>query len=180
MFFTRKAAARAALSVAALCAAWPAWAWPDHPIELVVGFAPGGGTDLTARSLAVFLEKELGTTIVVQNKPGASSAIALSYVARAKPDGYTLAMTNMPGLVSLPIERKAGFTTGDFTYLANLVRDPSEMCIRDRPSRAKSPLSRPKMNSPTTTITPITIPDVYKRQAFVYSRVKELRIARTG
>ena len=44
MFFTRKAAARAALSVAALCAAWPAWAWPDHPIELVVGFAPGGGT----------------------------------------------------------------------------------------------------------------------------------------
>ena len=107
MFFTRKAAARAALSVAALCAAWPAWAWPDHPIELVVGFAPGGGTDLTARSLAVFLEKELGTTIVVQNKPGASSAIALSYVARAKPDGYTLAMT----------------------YLANLVRDPSAFSV---------------------------------------------------
>jgi len=124
-----KTLARAALSVAGLCAALPAWAWPDRPIELVVGFAPGGGTDLTARALAVFLEKELGTTVVVQNKPGASSAIALSYVARAKPDGYTLAMTNMPGLVSLPIERQAGFTGDDFTYLANLVRDPSAFSV---------------------------------------------------
>lgn len=129
MFGFRKRFARAALSVAALCATMPAWAWPDQPIELIVGFAPGGGTDITARSLAVFLEKELGTTVVVQNKPGASSAIALSYVARAKPDGYTLAMTNMPGLVSLPIERKAGFATTDFTYLANLVRDPSAFSV---------------------------------------------------
>lgn len=129
MFLIRKAAACAALTVTGLCAALPAWAWPDHPIELIVGFAPGGGTDLTARSLAVFLEKELGTTVVVQNKPGASSAIALSYVARAKPDGYTLAMTNMPGLVSLPIERKAGFAADDFTYLANLVRDPSAFSV---------------------------------------------------
>ncbi|NMK45165.1 tripartite tricarboxylate transporter substrate binding protein [Achromobacter sp. Bel] len=129
MFLIRKAAVCAALTVTGLCAALPAWAWPDHPIELIVGFAPGGGTDLTARSLAVFLEKELGATVVVQNKPGASSAIALSYVARAKPDGYTLAMTNMPGLVSLPIERKAGFATDDFTYLANLVRDPSAFSV---------------------------------------------------
>ncbi|PND33672.1 hypothetical protein C1I89_14505 [Achromobacter pulmonis] len=129
MFFSRKIVARAALSIAGLCAAVPAWAWPDRPIELVVGFAPGGGTDLTARALAVFLEKELGATVVVQNKPGASSAIALAYVARAKPDGYTLAMTNMPGLVSLPIERKPGFGGDDFTYLANLVRDPSAFSV---------------------------------------------------
>jgi len=129
MFRSCKSIARAVFSVATLCATLPAWAWPDRPIELIVGFAPGGGTDITARSLAVFLEKELGTTVVVQNKPGASSAIALSYVARAKPDGYTLAMTNMPGLVSLPIERDAGFTTTDFTYLANLVRDPSAFSV---------------------------------------------------
>ncbi len=129
MFFSSKIVARAALSIAGLCAAVPAWAWPDRPIELVVGFAPGGGTDLTARALAVFLEKELGATVVVQTKPGASSAIALAYVARAKPDGYTLAMTNMPGLVSLPIERKPGFGGDDFTYLANLVRDPSAFSV---------------------------------------------------
>ncbi len=106
-----------------------ACAWPDKPIEIVVGFVPGGGTDITARTLAVFLEKELGSAVVVVNKPGASGAIALASVARAKPDGYTLAMTNMPGLLTLPIERDAGFVPTDFTYLANLVSDPSAFSV---------------------------------------------------
>ena len=104
-------------------------AWPDRPLELVVGFAPGGGTDLTARSLALFLKKELGQTVTVLNKPGASGAIALSYVARSKPDGNTLAITNMPGLVSLPIERDPGFDLDSFTYISNLVRDPSAVSV---------------------------------------------------
>jgi tripartite-type tricarboxylate transporter receptor subunit TctC len=107
----------------------PVWAWPDRPIEIVVGFAPGGGTDITARTLAVYLEKELGSSVVVVNKPGASGAIALAGVARAKPDGYTLAMTNMPGLLTIPIERDAGFVPSDFTYLANLVSDPSAFSV---------------------------------------------------
>ncbi|WP_028356622.1 tripartite tricarboxylate transporter substrate binding protein [Bordetella petrii] len=136
MFKLRNLFAGLAVGLASLGAAAPAWAWPDRPVELIVGFAPGGGTDLTARALAVFLEKELGSSVVVVNKPGASSAIALSYVARAKPDGYTLAMTNMPGLVSLPIERQPGFAADDFTYLANLVRDPSAFSVAmDSPYR---------------------------------------------
>lgn len=104
-------------------------AWPQHPIELVVGFAPGGGTDTTARTLAKYMEKALGSSVVVLNKPGASGAIALAYVARSKPDGYTLGMTNMPGLLTLPIERKTGYKPEDFTYLANLVRDPSAFSV---------------------------------------------------
>jgi len=106
-----------------------AWAWPDRPIEIVVGYAPGGGTDITARTLALYLEKELGGSVVVVNKPGASGSIALAGVARAKPDGYTLAMTNMPGLLTVPIEREAGFVPSDFTYLANLVSDPSAFSV---------------------------------------------------
>ncbi|HWI83707.1 tripartite tricarboxylate transporter substrate binding protein [Ramlibacter sp.] len=114
---------------AALAASAPAFAWPDRPIEIVVGFAAGGGTDITARTLAQHLGKALGGQVVVNNKPGASGAIGMAYVARAKPDGHTLGMTNFPGLLTLPIERDAGFTTADFTYLGNLVRDPSAFSV---------------------------------------------------
>jgi len=108
----------------------PAWAaWPDKPIELVVGFAAGGGTDITARTLAQFLSKQLGAQVVVTNKLGASGEIGLAYVAKAAPDGYVIGMTNMPGLVTIPIERKAQFKGSDFAYIANLVRDPSAFSV---------------------------------------------------
>lgn len=119
----------AAISVLAIGAV-PAWAaWPQKPIELVVGFAAGGGTDITARTLAVHLGKRLGTQVVVTNKPGASGELGLVQVARAAPDGYTIGMTNMPGLVTLPIERKTQFKGRDFAYIANLVRDPSAFSV---------------------------------------------------
>jgi tripartite-type tricarboxylate transporter receptor subunit TctC len=104
--------------------------WPDRPLELVVGFAAGGGTDVTARTFARFLEKEIGGSVVVNNRPGASGEIGLAYVARARPDGHTLGITNMPGLVSLPIERRTPqFTLDHFAYVANLVSDPSAFSV---------------------------------------------------
>jgi tripartite-type tricarboxylate transporter receptor subunit TctC len=119
----------AAVGALALGAA-PAWAaWPEKPIELVVGFAAGGGTDITARTLAVHLSKHLGTQVVVTNKAGASGELGLAQVAKAAPDGYTIGMTNMPGLVTLPIERKTQFKGSDFAYIANLVRDPSAFSV---------------------------------------------------
>ena len=119
----------AAVGALALGAA-PAWAaWPEKPIELVVGFAAGGGTDITARTLAVHLGKHLGTQVVVTNKAGASGELGLAQVAKAAPDGYTIGMTNMPGLVTLPIERKTQFKGSDFAYIANLVRDPSAFSV---------------------------------------------------
>lgn len=129
MTFVKTLLAGAGLALAGLTATTPAWAWPDRPIEIVVGFAAGGGTDITARTLAQHLGKVLGTQVVVNNKPGASGGIGLGYVARAKADGYTLGMTNFPGLLTLPIERQAGFTLADFSYLGNLVRDPSAFSV---------------------------------------------------
>ena len=135
----------------AFAAATPVRAWPDKPVELVVGFAAGGGTDITARTLAIHLSRELGGQVVVANKPGASGAIGLAYVARAKPDGHVIGMTNMPGLVTLPIERDAGYKAGDFVYLGNLVRDPSAVSVTlDSPHKSLADLLAAARKAPGT------------------------------
>ncbi|MEJ7930661.1 tripartite tricarboxylate transporter substrate binding protein [Ramlibacter sp. AN1015] len=85
----------------AACAAALAWsapaaqaqaAYPDRPIKLLVGFPPGGSTDLAGRILANRLSQSMGQTVLVENKAGASGNIAAESVARAAPDGYTLLM----------------------------------------------------------------------------------------
>jgi tripartite-type tricarboxylate transporter receptor subunit TctC len=85
----------AVLSVLALAAPFAVAdeAFPQKPITLVVSYPPGGSVDLTARVLQQPLAKELGQPIVVENKGGAGGTIATAYVAKAKPDGYTLLMT---------------------------------------------------------------------------------------
>jgi len=87
------AAVPAALLAAALWQATPAQAqtdYPKQPIRMVVGFAPGGISDVLARALAARLTTQLGQTVVVDNKPGAGTTIAGDLVAKAAPDGYTI------------------------------------------------------------------------------------------
>src|SRR5215212_7544884 len=67
-------------------------AYPDRPIRLVVGFPPGGATDIFARILAQYMPESIGQTVVVDNRGGASGTIAAAMVAKAQPDGYTIMM----------------------------------------------------------------------------------------
>ena len=83
-----------ALCLLALCAG-PASAqqdWPNKTVHLIVGFAPGGGTDIVGRALAARMTENLKQTVVVENKAGAAGTIAADMVSRATPDGYTLLM----------------------------------------------------------------------------------------
>lgn len=84
------ACAAALLAGASLQAASQQAAWPNKSIRLVVGFAPGGGTDVMARALAQALTESLGQPVIVDNKPGASGNLSVGEVARATADGYTI------------------------------------------------------------------------------------------
>lgn len=83
--------------------------WPDKPIRLLVGFAPGGPTDDVARILSVQMSKQLGQTVVVENKAGAAGNIAAAWLVQAPADGYTL-LYNTSSIVIAPwVYKKVGF-----------------------------------------------------------------------
>ena len=88
--FARAALTALALSFAASLAS--AQAWPTKPISLVVPFPPGGSSDALARALTTTLSQSLGQPVIVESKPGAGATLGADYVAKAKPDGYTLLM----------------------------------------------------------------------------------------
>lgn len=101
--------------------------YPEQPIEVIVGYSAGGGTDVMARTAAPFIEKYLGegASIVVKNMPGASGQIGVTEAANADPDGYTLGTFNLPGMMARTIDREASYDRDSFTYLANVVNDPN-------------------------------------------------------
>jgi tripartite-type tricarboxylate transporter receptor subunit TctC len=114
-------------AVAALVAApLQAQPYPSRPIQLVVGFPPGGGVDIVARQLAEKLSEVLGQRVVVENKAGAAGNVAMEYVARAKPDGYTLLMGNLGMLSANPaLYRNLSFDPAkDFAPIARVVVTP--------------------------------------------------------
>lgn len=85
-----------------LCSLAQAPAWPNRPIKLIVGFAPGGLTDALPRLLATPLSERLGQPVVVENKAGAAGNIATSFVAKSPADGYTLLASGVGQIVVLP------------------------------------------------------------------------------
>ena len=105
--------------------------YPGQDIEMLVGFSAGGGTDVMARTLEPFLEKYIGdgANIVIKNIPGASGQIAVTQVAEARPDGYTIGTYNLPGVMARTLDRDAGYTADSFTYLANVVDDPNVIVV---------------------------------------------------
>ena len=128
--------------------------FPSKPINLIVAYAAGGGSDLVVRLLAPYLEKEIGNNakIVVSNKPGAGGAIGFGELARAAPDGYTIGLINTPNVLTIPIERKSAFSWRSFDLLGNIVDDPGNFAVHtDSPIKSLQDLAKHAKSKPGST-----------------------------
>jgi tripartite-type tricarboxylate transporter receptor subunit TctC len=107
--------------------------YPERPIKVIVPFPPGGGVDLTARLLMGPLSKELGQTIVVDNKGGAGGLIGVTAMAQSIPDGYTIAVTGVSSMSAGPHLRgdKLPFDPMKFAHITRLVRMPLILAVRN-------------------------------------------------
>lgn len=129
-----------AAAAAALSAPFARAEFPEKNIEFIIPFGPGGGFDRTVRSIAPFMEKQLGGKISVlpKNLPGAGGKRGLAAVYRAKPDGYTIAIANIPGaaIPALTGEKVEGYDINRLTWIARLATEeymiavPSKSAIR--------------------------------------------------
>jgi tripartite-type tricarboxylate transporter receptor subunit TctC len=108
-----------ALALSAAAAAAQGFPIPGKAIRVVVGFAPGGGTDIQARIVQPKLSEALGVPVVIENKPGAGTALAAAEVARAAPDGYTLLYTFNGTFAQLPFTQHVTYDPfKDFTPIS--------------------------------------------------------------
>jgi len=106
-------------------------AFPNKPIRILVGFAPGGGTDIVARALSVKMSETLGQPIVVENRAGASGTIAAAEVARSAPDGYTLLMghSNSNAIAPFVLDKVPYDAGTDFTPITYVGYVPNVLVV---------------------------------------------------
>jgi tripartite-type tricarboxylate transporter receptor subunit TctC len=103
-----------------------AWAetYPSRPVRLLVGYAPGGVTDIAARLIGAWLSDRLGQQFVIENRPGASSNVATGVVARATPDGYTLLLASTSNAFNASLYDRLDFNfIRDLAPVASIARD---------------------------------------------------------
>jgi tripartite-type tricarboxylate transporter receptor subunit TctC len=105
-------------------------AYPSRPVKIVVGFTPGGATDITARLLASRLTQALGKPFVVENRPGADSNIGTEQVVRANPDGYTLLVETIANATNMAVYKNLGYDTArDLIPIVQLMTSPSVLVV---------------------------------------------------
>ena len=101
-------------------------AYPTHPVRILVGFPPGGGTDIMARFLAPRLSEYLGQQFVVENKPGATTNVATAIVAKAQPDGYTLLFTTSALAINASLYKNLNYNAlRDLAPISVLAESPN-------------------------------------------------------
>src|SRR5437899_6922784 len=107
-----------------------AQAYPTRPVRIVVGFPPGGGTDIAARLIGQWLSERLGQQFVIENRPGAGSNLATEAVARASADGYTLLLVSAAHAINATLFDKLNYNfMRDIAPIASIMRTPLVMQV---------------------------------------------------
>jgi tripartite-type tricarboxylate transporter receptor subunit TctC len=122
-------AAGAVVLPATSCVAW-AQAYPTRPVRIIVGYAAGGGTDISARVVGQWLSERLNQQFVIENRPGAATNIATEAVARSSPDGYTLLLVTAANAINTTYYEKLNFDfIQDIAPVAAVMRVPQVMVV---------------------------------------------------
>jgi tripartite-type tricarboxylate transporter receptor subunit TctC len=138
---SRKAMMRGVIAgVLALAVHGQAYAvYPERPVSIIIGYGPGSGTDMQARLLVLGLQQNLPGQYVVESKPGAAGLLAGNYVAHAAPDGYTLLLTSMTVILTLPMmNKKANYSSTDFVPIAGFASSPFLVLTANKPDKPKT------------------------------------------
>lgn len=141
-------------AASALCAA-ASGEYPTHTVTMVVPFPPGGVADITARPLADVMGRLLGQTVVVENKSGAGGGVGMQYVAKARPDGYTILMA-LSSISIIPeadkvLGRDPMFQLSQLVPIARFTADPTVLAVRaDSPYKSVADLVAAAKKSPGT------------------------------
>src|SRR5260370_24700535 len=126
--FLHLAAGAAAFPVATRIAR--AQNYPSRPVHMIVGFPPGGATDINARLIGQWLSERLGQSFIVENRPGAGSNIGTELVVHAVPDGYTVLLAGPPTAINATLYEKLNFNfIRDIAPIASIVREPLIMAV---------------------------------------------------
>ena len=115
--------AGAAAALAALPYVGLAQTYPSRPVRIIVGYAAGGGVDISARLIGQWLSERLGQQFIVENRPGAATNIATEAVVRSPAEGYTLLLINAANAINASVYEKLNFEfTRDITAVAGIMR----------------------------------------------------------
>jgi tripartite-type tricarboxylate transporter receptor subunit TctC len=107
-----------------------AQAYPARPVRIIVGFAPGGGVDITARLIGQWLSERLGQQFVIENRPGAGTNIGTEAVVRAPADGYTLLLVNVANAINATFYDNLSFNfVRDIAPVAGIMRVPNAVLV---------------------------------------------------
>ena len=112
--------------------------YPSKPVRILVGFAPGGGTDIMARAVGAKMSESMKQQFVVENRPGANANIAAKVAAEAPADGYTILFMSVAHIMSKPVYKNLGYDIErDFAPITVVRKCPNVLCRASRRCRRR-------------------------------------------